>query len=90
MHLIATTFIDLRGGTSYGYRFFDDYSTTYNNLSESVIEDDLQLLEHVISECPDDDYGLLEYARETGLFINDMWYDPEEIANLFKAKSASE
>lgn len=35
---------------SYGYRMYDDYDKTYCNMWDSIPENDLEILEKVISE----------------------------------------
>lgn len=84
VQLVATTFENLDGSKTYGFRMYDGYTKVYDNNSETLITDDLQLLEYAIG-CGDAEVtGMIDFLSEnnTGLTINDVWYDYDEIKVL--------
>ena len=84
--LMSTKFVD-RDGTTYGFRMYDNYGTAYNNCSEGLIEDDMQLLRYVkIATTKDRTLAaFFNYIKEceSGIEINNTWYDWEEIKDIF-------
>jgi len=88
--LVATTFTNLSGHISYGYRIYDEYGHNYYNLHSSLIEDDLELLEDAITNGDRETREMLMYAKEHGIEINDVWYEPEQIQHLFTSEKPFE
>jgi hypothetical protein len=85
-HLVATTFEDHVCGTkTHGFRIYDEYEAYYDNNSESPINDDIELLEYALSVDDADIKGLFDCQRElqSGITINNQFYDWEEIKDLF-------
>jgi len=84
--LIATTFTDLSGHVSYGYRLYDNYGKTYCNMSSCLIEDDLELLQFAIREEDEFSETLFAFLSEEqqGLEINNEFYDFDLIKDVLK------
>lgn len=80
--LQGTSFVSVNGGTTYGFRLYDEYAKVYDNNSETLIEDDLELLKYAASvEDTDGTQAILNFVfeQETGMEINGTWYDWDEI-----------
>ena len=89
INLVSTKFTNIKSGEeSFGYRIYDDYSSEYNNLLDTPIDDDLDLLAQAI----EDSHEMLDFVREneTGVDINGTWYDWEEIQPVFEGKDNEE
>jgi hypothetical protein len=80
VHVISTTFTDLDGSVSYGYRLFDDYQKTYDNWYESQIVDDRELWFEVLRARRDEWDDVLAYAKQHGAFVNNNFRTAEELA----------
>ena len=80
VHVISTTFTDLDGSVSYGYRLFDDYQKTYDNWYDAQIVDDRELWFEVLRASRDEWDDMLAYAKEHGAFVNDNFRTAEELA----------
>lgn len=85
VELVGTTFVNVTGEQTFGYRMYDDYESMYCNLFDAVIEDDLELLRRVISDDAESTSAMLEFAAANGCYINGTWYDVDEILHLFTA-----
>ena len=83
--LQAVTFNYLNGSVSYGYILSDNYVTSIDSNAESLIKDDLDLLRYVFKTADTPAEELLYFIKETetGLCINDSWYDWENIKKLW-------
>ena len=81
--LDATKFVNKNGDESYGYRMYDDYDQTYYNCAESNIMemDDLELLEYAGKRADERAGEMISFCmeEEKGMYINDTWYDHDEI-----------
>ena len=85
--LISTTFNSpcVRGSITHGFRLYDNEAKCYDNNSESLITDDMELLKYAL-ECGDlDAEDIFEFMKETekGITINDTYYEWDEIRSLF-------
>lgn len=85
VELVGTTFVDVGGEKTYGFRMFDDYESVYYNLSDELITDDLQLLRFVNEIDSAEFSGLLDAAAVSGCRINGRWYDSEEVKLAFSS-----
>lgn len=85
LNLVATKFENLDGDISYGFRIYDDYGKTYYNLDTEMVKDDLDLLQLVIDNPDNISETMLDYIQEneSGILINNNWYDWDEIKDLF-------
>jgi hypothetical protein len=66
---------------------YDDGEAQYCNTLAAVIEDDMELLKEVIENHPYSFRHMLEFAKEEGLYVNDVWYSADEIYHLFEGVS---
>ena len=85
--LISTTFNShrVRGSITHGFRLYDNETKCYDNNSESLITDDMELLEYALG-CGDlDAKSIFEFMKETekGITINDTYYEWDEIKSFF-------
>lgn len=76
--LVSTEFSDYTG-KSYGFRIYDDLSSSYVNTHEYLIGDNIELLRVALDTDDDVITELISYALSRGIFINGGWYEPEEI-----------
>ena len=83
VELVGTTFVNVTGEQTFGFRMYDEYESTYGNCFDAVIEDDLEFLSKVILDDADDTSDMLEFAAANGCYINGTWYDVDEISHLF-------
>jgi len=70
---------------THGYRMYDDYGQSYNNLlDKKQMEDmsDADLLHEAANSGDDVMDAMIEHAIENGMFINDEWYDGEEVQSM--------
>lgn len=79
--LNSMEFKDINGHVSYGYTISDNEDQDFNNSAKYMIEDDIKLLEYVVSDCGDSAQNILDFVKENekGMLINDNWYDWNEI-----------
>ena len=86
MTLTSTEFKNLSDGTStFGFRLYDEYGKTYDNLLDKPIEGDVALLLYaldcgdpaVVTELKDN------HTAWDGLTINGTWYDAIELDAVF-------
>lgn len=86
VHLNAVKFEYLTGDIFYGYTISDDEGLSFDNNSESIIEDDLELLKYAIKTADAAAEALLDFVRENekGILINDSWYDWEQIKEIME------
>ena len=85
IELVPTLFTNVRSGeTSYGYRLYDDADNVYNNMWDSIPDDDLDCLRKMVEEAGDREYPFLSYLREytCGMSIGGTWYEWEEIEDI--------
>jgi hypothetical protein len=70
------------GESTYGYRLYDDHDSTYHNLMDECLTDDLQLLKYAIVN---DESGMLDFIEEMekGIYINDTYYQWDQIKDSF-------
>lgn len=88
--LIATTFSDVTGHDSFGFRFCDDHGQTYNNCCEALITDDFELLKYVCDNQDEFSGPLLDWIQEGhGMNINNSWYDWGQIKHIFAEKESN-
>ena len=84
--LQATTFVnEPQSHKNYGYRIYDDHDQAYDNTFESPITDDLELLAKAMESSNDTVAETLNFVakNETGLCINDNWYEWDDIKHLW-------
>lgn len=87
---IRTEFKDY-SGTSYGFRAYDDYGTSYNNLLESpATTDDKEFMAHVRENEDDVITALIEFAMEHGAYIDATFYDGDEFGKLLNGDENEE
>jgi len=74
-----------QGDKTYGYRIYDDYGQTYYNSWESMLTDDMEILQNVMDYGDDIAQDILSFLFENGkgLYIGDTWYNFEEIQHLW-------
>lgn len=84
VHAVSTTFTDVDGSVSYGYRLFDDYQKTYDNWYDAPIVDDRELWFEVLRNSRDEWDDMLAYAKEHGAFVNNNFRTAEELAKWSK------
>lgn len=87
--LQATTFVNHpQGDVNFGWRFYDDYSQTYANCLECLIDDDLELLQEVMLNGDDVSWEILSFLHENGhgLYIGDNWYNWDDIKHLWESQ----
>jgi len=84
--LTAMKFEALSGDVSYGYTLSDEYALDYDNNSEAMIEDDLDLLRYALKNAGNGGDEILGSVRdnEKGIQINDQWYGWEEIESIME------
>jgi hypothetical protein len=89
--LCANKFVEKDGTEFHGYRLYDDYGTTYNNcMDETAFHlDDLEFLKCVVSEGYMDEMASDVFDNiiemETGIEINNTYYEYAEIKDYIKA-----
>lgn len=81
--LQATEFRRINGST-FGFCMYDEHAQAYDNLSESLIEDDIELLKYAYqghSGVNDEISGMFNHIKESkcGIEINGEWYDWDDI-----------
>jgi hypothetical protein len=90
-YIVTTEFKDIKtGAISYGVRFYDDYESEYTNCWEGVPENDLDVLRKVRKECVSDDILSFIVENESGIYIDDTWYDWETISTIFDEDTEEE
>lgn len=85
VNLVATKFVSATGEETFGFRMYDNYGDVYDNLAESLITDEIELLEYAKNADYREVRDMLDSVveNETGMNINGVWYDWDEIkANL--------
>lgn len=84
--LISTDFINLIDGeTCHGFRIYDDHDAAYcDSLPEEYTKtSDKDLLRLAAHDYSDDSItGMVDFALEHGMLINDTWYSSEEVAGM--------
>jgi hypothetical protein len=86
VYLIATTFASPCGsGSTHGFRMYDNEAKCYDNNSETLITDDLELLDYALTVDDKEVKGMLDFVQEyeKGMNINDQYYDWDEIKGCF-------
>lgn len=85
--LDATKFVR-NSGETYGFCAYDDYDQAYYNCAESNIMemDDLDLLRYAIDRSDERLGEMISFVQdeEKGMYINDTWYDYEELKSVFE------
>ena len=89
--LVSTTFLNKDGEKSFGFRLYDEYGQTYCNcwgpdfsLPESFAND-METLKQALL-CDQQDVKDMLHAvaiNRDGIFVDDQWYDWDEIRHLF-------
>jgi len=85
--LVSTIFKDVHNNVeSYGFRLYDNYASSYCNLLEKEEFEQMSDFDFVRAAIEYDaiDENLLEYVEENGMFINNEWYDSEELIEGLK------
>jgi len=89
--LATTTFNNpATGDVSHGYRMYDDYANMYSNYWEAAVIDDMELLKAVVLEESSEEDDAIEShifdqeKSQTGMYINDSWYEAEQLAPLIE------
>lgn len=83
--LIATTFTDITGEVSYGFRIYDNDGSAYSNTFETLIVDDVELLREAAGLDDDAVDGIIEFACSVGgLEINGTHYSPDELKKILR------
>lgn len=82
-----TEFKDVRSGSvTYGVRVYDNFDQKYDNLWDSIPDDDMEVLKLVMdSDAMGDFIDDLKDAAK-GLYIGDQWYDYDEIKHVLEEK----
>lgn len=85
-----TEFVNVRTGEkSYGVRIYDEYISAYDNIWESIPDDDLEVLERVLKDNNTGGaiYEALSFVSENQqvLYIGGMQYEWDQIKDLFEA-----
>ena len=83
VYLLATKFVDSTG-ESFGFRVSDEYDKAYWNMGESLIENDLALLQTATDASEFEQFREFLVSNEMGLTINDTWYDWDEVKDILK------
>ena len=84
-YIIRTKFIDTADkNESYGVRVFDDYDQSYINRRDELPDSDMELLREVIADMDEPIMSIINslLTNEKGLYIDDRWYDYEEIKDI--------
>jgi len=81
--LLSTTFVDC-SGESYGFRVSDEYDKAYYNYLQLPVKDDMEILKVAIET--DEFSQFADFLRdiESGLTINDTYYDWSQIKEFFE------
>ena len=83
--LVATTFTDITGEVSYGFRIYDNEDSAYCNTLESLIRDDAEMLREVSGIDDDTVDGIIEFTCIVdGLQINGTRYSPDELKKILR------
>lgn len=71
------------GEKTYGYRIYDDTEAFYNNNLKSIPDDDLDVLEEALQD--NNARYMFEFIKEyqRGVEIGGIYYEWEEIKELF-------
>jgi len=76
-------FVSARSGSvTKGFRMYDDHAQAYDNTWDSIPDDDMDVLDKVVSESDNvevKDMLLFLKENEKGLNIGGEWYDYEQI-----------
>jgi len=85
-----TTFTNVRtGSVTHGYRAYDDTGQTYcNTFEEPPATDDLNFLEQVMENGPDDFVSdMFDWVLEsqTSICIGGEWYTYDKVKNIITA-----
>jgi hypothetical protein len=90
LNLVPTEFRNVRSGTvTKGYRAYDDNFCCYENLMETIPDDDLDFLEYVVDDVVLNSVNLnlktaLEHCleHELGIEIDQEYYEFDEIKQI--------
>ena len=78
----ATKFVT-KDGETYGFRMYDDYDQTYYNNHEidTLTLGDMDLLDIALDNTDERMGEMFSFVKEEekGIYINDTWYDFDEI-----------
>ena len=85
VHLNAMEF-KTHTDSSYGFNLYDEYECVYDDLSETMIEGDMALLEYAMKSLENSmRTGWPEVIRnQNGMYINLQWYPYEAISGLLR------
>ncbi len=91
IYLQSMTFKSLTGtDDATGFTLYDNYGKTYDNCSESLIKDELELLKYVVESNKSGDDAVITAIidhlneEEMGITINDIYYDYNDIKHIIK------
>ena len=88
VYLEPTEFKNIRtGDIDKGFRMFDNYGKTYDNTLESVPDDDLELLELVLTSYADEVIGgMVDYLLDNkeDMYIGGTLYTYKQIEKYLK------
>lgn len=85
-----TEFKNVRTGeVSLGYRIYDDNGQIYDNTWQDIPDNDLDVLEKVLSEPSDIAGDMLDFIRENkcGIYIGDEHYSWKKIRDIMLANA---
>lgn len=74
----------ITGDKSKGFKVWDDYGKAYHNCFESIPKDNLELFELAIETEEMELFFETMEENKQGIFINDTWYDFEEVMKGLK------
>ena len=88
VNITTTEFKNIKtGNKTLGVRIYDDYGQSYDNCWENIPDDDFDVLRKVLTDSCDSNNisAMMDFVaeHETGVCINNQWYDWEEIKHIF-------
>jgi hypothetical protein len=87
INIEPTRFESVRtGDVTYGVRVYDSYANAYDNLWESIPDDDLEVFALVRDSDNDQIVAMIDFLLEhqNGCYIGGEWYEWEQIKHLFE------
>jgi hypothetical protein len=79
------------GEESEGFRIYDDYDQDYNNTVEPVamLYEPLIFLAYIIKNGHVSDRAglMLDYAMDNGMYIDDDWFEAEQVSECINKAS---
>jgi hypothetical protein len=89
--IVPTIFKDARSGVeTFGVRVYDDEGLAYDNSWDSIPNDDMAVLQKTMQSSDEFISGLLSFWQENerGLYIEQTWYEWDEIKGYFEQTGA--